>query len=108
MSMEQIGSYEQPKNEFEIALDDERDFRETSPNPEAYEGCLVQAMHAANSGNGAAREAIASTVVDSRGRDFAMHCGRCGITMIRDDGVVYGARRCALVKSGQESLGELA
>ena len=106
--MERIGSYAQPKNEFEIALDDEKDFRETPPNPEAYEGCLVQAMHAANSGNGAAREAIASTVVDSRGRDFAMHCGRCGITMIRGAGVVYGARRCALVKSGQESLGELA
>ena len=65
-------------------------------------------MKAANRGSGGAQEAIMSTVVVSRGNDFAMACGKCGLTMIRDSGVVYGARRCPEVQSGRETLGELS
>lgn len=62
----------------------------------------------ANRGSVGARNAVESTVVDSRGRDLAMACGKCGITMVRDNGTVYGARRCTEVQSGQIALGELA
>lgn len=77
-------------------------------SPEADRGCLVQSMHAANAGSGAAREAIDSTVVATKGSDSAMVCGRCAITLVRDSGVVYGARKCPLVRSGETTLGELA
>lgn len=65
-------------------------------------------MKAANRGNGFMREEVMSTVVASRGSDLAMACGRCGLTMIRDGGVVYGARSCPEVQAGRKTLGELS
>ena len=109
--MESFRSLEShPTDDFAFATeaDDTTQLRETARSPEAYPGCLVRAMHAANSGNGEAREAVMSTVIDSRGSDFAMACGKCGITMVRDSGVVYGARKCAEVQAGREILGELS
>ena len=93
---------------FTPEADDTARLRETTQSPEAYPGCLVGAMKAANRDSGGAREAVMSTVVASRGNDFAMACGKCGLTMIRDSGVVYGARRCPEVQSGRETLGELS
>jgi hypothetical protein len=108
--METFFSIERPRDEFTFApeADDTAVLKEVTQSPEAYPGCLVDAMHAANSGNGDAREAVMSTVVASRGSDLAMSCGRCGLTMVRDGGIVYGASRCPKVQSGQTSLGELA
>ena len=93
---------------FTPEADDTARLRETTQSPEAYPGCLVGAMKAANRGSGDAREAVIRTVVASRGSDFAMACGKCGLTMIRDSGVVYGARQCPEVQSGRKTLGELS
>lgn len=84
------------------------EFRESTPNPEAYRGCVVEAMLDANSGSTDAHNAIETTIVDRVDRDFAMSCGRCGITLVRDNGTVYGAAKCPKVQSGQVALRELA
>lgn len=99
-----------PADDFSFApeAEDTDRLQETTQSPEAYPGCLVGAMKTANRGSGYAREAVMSTVVASRGNDFAIACGKCGLTMIRDSGVVYGARRCPEVQSGRETLGELS
>lgn len=100
-------SIEVSGNEFEFS-DEDIDLKEAPKNPEVYPGCLVGAMKAANRGSSEMSQEVMTTVVASRGRDLAMACGRCGITLIRDTGVVYGARKCPLVRTGQETLGELA
>lgn len=108
MNMEQI-NYPQPREQkFNFAIRDETDLGETISNPEAYKGCLVRAMRDANMGDGGARAAVESTIVNSHGPDFAACCGRCGITMVHDSGTVYGASNCPLVRTDEEPLGELA
>ena len=110
MSMERAPRIEipdVPDNEFAFSGED-IELNEASKNPEAYPGCLVGAMKAANRGSSEMSQEVMTTVVASRDRDLAMACGRCGITLIRDAGVVYGARKCPLVRIGQETLGELA
>lgn len=78
-------------------------------NTEAYHGCLVEAMKLSNRGISGADLAVESTlsaVQDSV--NFAMTCGRCGITAVSADGIIYGAKRCPKVKTGEVTLGELA
>ncbi len=109
--MESFRSIEHsPAEDFSFApeTDDTTNLRETTRSPEAYPGCLIEAMKAANGGSGLAREEVMSTVFASRGSDLAMACGECGLTMIRDSGVVYGARACPEVQAGRQTLGELA
>lgn len=106
--METYRTPEPPTNEFDFETGPHRELREVVANPEAYRGCLVEVMLAANRGSVGARNEVESTVVDSCGRDLAMACGRCGITMVRDNDTVYGANKCPEVQSGQIALGELA
>jgi hypothetical protein len=105
--METFRSPESNETEFRFAAED-RESGEVTPNLESYRGCLVHAMQAANGGSAVAHEVVETTIIETRGNDFAMACGKCGITMVRDGGVVYGASRCPLVGSGQIALGELA
>jgi hypothetical protein len=106
--MEIYGKLDQPEAEFTIETKDDLDLREAVANPEAYRDCLVRVMLAANRGSVGAIEAVRSTVLDSRGNNLAMACGKCGITLVRDSGVVYGASKCSEVVSRELSVGELA
>lgn len=106
--MEKIKPRERTEDKFIIESGDQLDLREAVPNPEAYRGCVVEAMLDANSGSIDAHNAIETTIVDRVGRDLAMSCGRCGITLVRDNGTVYGAAKCPKVQSGQVALRELA
>lgn len=106
--MEQFRLREFAADKFIIKTEDQLDLRETIPNPEAYRGCVVEAMLDANSGSIDAHNAIETTIVDRVGRDLAMSCGRCGITLVRENGTVYGATKCPKVQSGQVALRELA
>ena len=109
---EQIRIYEsQPSDEFTFAP--ENGDGETIPefdhtSPEAYPGCLVSAMKEANRGNDAMRGEVMSTVLASKRSAILMACGKCGIPMIRDRGVIYGARACPDVQKGLKTLGELS
>lgn len=97
-------------SETDYTFETEEDVRlaESSPNPEAYPGCLVIAMLSANRGTEGASEAIASTVISSRGFDYAMTCGRCAITLISNEGTIFGASKCPEVVSADIDLTELA
>lgn len=111
MSMEKIKPLVYPEHKFSIACGDQGDeikLREATPNPEAYRGCVVEAMLEANRRSIDAHNAIETTIVARVGRDLAMSCGRCGITLVRDNGIVYGATKCPKVQSGQVALCELA
>lgn len=78
-------------------------------NPEAYPGCLVEAMKLVNRGSSEAKLAVESTVVDPYdSNNFAAVCGRCSITLVKDNGTVYGAKKCSKVQTGEINLGELA
>lgn len=111
MCMEKIKPRKHSEDEFIIESGDQGDqieLRKATPNPEAYRGCVVEAMLVANIGSIDAHNAIETTIVDRVGRDLAMSCGRCGITLVRDNGIVYGATKCPKVQSGQVALRELA
>lgn len=95
-------------DKFVIETEAQVEFRETTPNPEAYRGCVVEAMLDANRGSFDAHNEVETTIVDRVGKDIAMSCGRCGITLVRNNGTVYGATRCPKVQSGQVALRELA
>ena len=95
-------------DEFVIETEAQVEFRKSTPNPEAYRGCVVEAMLDANRGSFDARNAVEMTIVDRVGKDVAMSCGRCGITLVRDKGTVYGAPKCPKVQSGRIDLRELA
>lgn len=79
-------------------------------NPEVYPGCLVEAMKLANRGSEEARRAVMSTVVDvdaGDSRNYAMVCGRCSLTLVKSDGIIYGANQCPKVRTGEISVSEL-
>jgi|GEM_PF-3391209 len=106
--MEKFRPREPAADKFIIEAKAQVELREAIPNPEAYRGCVVEAMLEANSGSIGAHNAVETTIVDRVGDDLAMSCGRCGITLVRDNGTVYGATKCPKVQSGQVALRELA
>ena len=106
--MEKFRHREHAADKFIIETEAQVGLREAIPNPEAYRGCVVEAMLEANSGSIDAHNAVETTIVDRVGEDFAMSCGRCGITLVSDNGTVYGATKCPKVQSGQAALRELA
>lgn len=87
---------------------DKVEFEESTPNPEADRGCVVEAMLEANRGSIEAHNKIETTIKVSCGQNLAMSCGRCGITLVRNNGIVYGATECPEVQSGQVALSDLA
>ena len=106
--MEKFRPRELVADKFIFETKAQLEFRETTPNPEAYRGCVAEAMLVANRGSLDAHNAVETTIVDRVGKDTAMSCGRCGITLVCDNGTVYGATRCPKVQSGQVALRELA
>jgi hypothetical protein len=106
--MEVYRKIEQPVSKFIFEVQDDLSLREAPQNPEVYPGCLVEAMFDSNRGSAGALEAVESTIIACQGRNFAMACGKCGITLVRDSGVVYGASKCPEVVAGELSLGELS
>lgn len=64
--------------------------------------CLVRAMVLANKGN----EDVAKEIRDTSKKtgplpsDLAIRCGVCSITLVKNNGLVYGSSPCSEVQEG--------